>query len=49
MAAADEILSIPDLDAGQVLLLVDAADQAALALEIINHNHGVTGGVRMPT
>ena len=39
--------SIPELDAGQVLLLVDAADQAALALEIINRNRGVTGGVRM--
>ncbi|MGZ9125632.1 MAG: hypothetical protein ACXW48_21590, partial [Candidatus Binatia bacterium] len=49
MAAADEIPSIPELDGGQVLLLVDAADQAALALEIINRNQGVTGGVRMPT
>ena len=48
-AAADEIPSIPELDAGQVLLLVDAADQAALALEIINRNRGVTGGVRMPS
>jgi CBS domain-containing protein len=48
-AAAEEIPSIPELDAGQVLLLVDAADQAALALEIINRNRGVTGGVRMPS
>ena len=48
-AAAEEIPSIPELDAGQVLLLVDAADQAALALEIINRNQGVTGGVRMPS
>lgn len=48
-AAADEIPSIPELDAGQVLLLVEAADQAALALEIINRNRGVTGGVRIPT
>ena len=48
-AAADEIPSIPELDSGQVLLLVEAADQAALALEIINRNQGVTGGVRMPT
>ncbi len=45
---AEKIPSIPELDAGQVLLLVDAADQAALALEIINRNRGVTGGVRMP-
>ena len=49
MAAAQEIPSIPELDSGQVLLLVEAADQAALALEIINRNRGVTGGVRMPT
>ena len=48
-AAADEIPSFPELDPGQVLLLVEAADQAALALEIINRNQGVTGGVRMPT
>jgi len=48
-AAAEEIPSIPELDSGQVLLLVEAADQAALALEIINRNRGVTGGVRMPT
>ncbi len=48
-AAAAEIPSIPELELGQVLLLVDAADQAALALEIINRNQGVTGGVRMPT
>ena len=48
-AASDEIPSIPELEAGQVLLLVEAADQAALALEIINRNRGVTGGVRMST
>ena len=48
-AAAEEIPSIPELDSGQVLLLVEAADQAALALEIINRNQGITGGVRMPT
>ena len=47
-AAAEEIASIPELDSGQVLLLVEAADQAALALEIINRNQGITGGVRMP-
>ena len=46
---AEEIPSISELEAGQVLLLVEAADQAALALEIINRNRGVTGGVRMPT
>ena len=48
-AAAEEIPSIPELDAGQVLLLVEAADQASLALEIINRRRGITGGVRMPS
>jgi len=48
-AAAEEIPSIPKLNFGQVLLLVEAADQAALAVEIINRNRGVTGGVRIPT
>ena len=48
-AATDEIHSLPELDSGQVLLLIDTADQAALALDIINRNRGVTGGVRMPT
>jgi len=48
-AAADEFPSFPELDPGQVLLLIEAADQAALALEIIDRNQGVTGGVRMPT
>mgnify|MGYP007100013264 CR=1 FL=1 len=46
---AGEVPSIAELDVGQVLLLVEADDQAALALEIINRNRGVTGGVRMPT
>ena len=44
---AQKVPSLPELDAGQVLLLVDAADQATLALEIINRHRGVTGGVRM--
>ena len=49
VAAAEEIPSIPELDSGQVLLLVEAADQAALALDIINRNQGIAGGVRLPT
>ena len=48
-ASAEEIPSIPELDIRQVLLLVEAADQAAVALEIINRNLGITGGVRMPS
>jgi CBS domain-containing protein len=47
-APADEIPSLPELDEGQVLVLVEAADQAAMALEIINRNHGTTGGARVP-
>lgn len=47
-AAAEELPSLPELDQGKVLIMVDAADRAALALEIINRNHGVTGGVRVP-
>ncbi len=48
-AAEEEIPSILELDAGQVLPLVDADGQASLAVEIINRNQDVTGGVRMPT
>jgi len=48
-APADEIPSLPELDDGQVLVMVEAADRATLALEIINRNQGVTGGVRLPT
>ena len=48
-AAAKEIPSIPQLDGGQVLLLVEAADQTSLALEIINRRRGITGGVPMPS
>ena len=48
-ANAEETPGVPELDAEQVLLLVDAADQTELALEIINRNRGVTGGVRMPS
>lgn len=47
-ASAEELPSLPELDDGQVLVMVDAAERAALALEIIHRNHGVTGGVRMP-
>lgn len=34
---------------GEVLLSIEAIGQAPLALEIINRNRGVTGGVRMPS
>ena len=48
-AAAEEIPELPELDEGQVLVMVEASDRASLALEIIDRNHGVTGGVRLPT
>lgn len=46
-APAEEIPTLPELDAGQVLVLVDAAESASMAVEIINRHHGITGGVRM--
>ena len=46
-APADEIPTLPELDAGQVLVLVDAAGMTPMAVEIINRHHGITGGVRM--
>ena len=45
----EEIPNLPELDEGQVLIMVEAEDRATLALEIINRNQGVTGGVRLPT
>jgi CBS domain-containing protein len=48
-APAEEIPSLPELDERQVLVMVEASERATLALEIINRNHGVTGGVRLPT
>jgi CBS domain-containing protein len=46
-APVDEIPTLPELDAEQVLVLVDAAGMTPLAVEIINRHHGITGGVRM--
>jgi CBS domain-containing protein len=46
-APADEIPTLPELDSGQVLVLVDAAGMTPMAMEIINRHHGITGGVRM--
>ena len=45
---ADEIASLPDLSSGQVLVIVEAESRAADALNILNRNHAVTGGVRVP-
>jgi len=46
--AGEEIPSLPDLSSGRVLIMVDAEERAADALNILNRNHAVTGGVRIP-
>jgi CBS domain-containing protein len=48
-APVEELPNLPELDEGQVLIMVEAEDRATLALEIINRNQGITGGVRLPT
>ena len=47
--AGEDIPSLPELSSGQVLIIVDAEERAADALEILNRNHAVTGGVRIPS
>ena len=46
--AGEDIPSLPELNSGQVLIMVDAEERAADALNILNRNHAVTGGVRIP-
>ena len=49
-AVPSEIVpSLPDLRAGSVLVLVEADDRSAEAIEVLNRYHAVPGGVRMPT
>jgi len=45
--AGEDIPSLPEFSSGQVLIIVDAEERAADALEILNRNHAVTGGVRI--
>ena len=45
---AEIIPSLPDLRTGAVLIVVEADERAAEALEVLNRNHAVPGGVRMP-
>jgi len=47
-ATREEILELPDLSSGQVLVMVEAEERAADALEIFDRNNGITGGVRIP-
>jgi CBS domain-containing protein len=44
----EDIPSLPDLRTGEVLIMVEAEDRAADALDILNRNQAVTGGVRIP-
>ena len=46
--AGEEISSLPELGAGRVLIMVEAEERAEDALNILNRNHAVTGGVRIP-
>ena len=41
--------SLPELSSGRVLIMVEADERAADALNILNRNHAVTGGVRIPS
>lgn len=44
----EEIPSLPDLSSGQILIMVEADERADDALNILNRNHAVTAGVRIP-
>ena len=44
----EEIPSLPDLSSGQILIMVEADERADDALSILNRNHAVTAGVRIP-
>lgn len=46
--ATDEIPSLPDLISGRVLIMVDADERSAEAVNILSRNHAVTGGLRVP-
>lgn len=43
----EDIPNLPELDFNQVLIAVDAEDRSNEALNILNRNHAVTGGVRI--
>jgi CBS domain-containing protein len=44
----EKIPSLPDLSSGQILIMVEADERADDALNILNRNHAVTAGVRIP-
>jgi len=39
--------TLPGLRSGRVLIMVEAEERSADALNILNRNHAVTGGVRI--
>jgi hypothetical protein len=43
----EEMPSLPDLSSGQILIMIEAEERAADALNILRRNHAVTGGVRI--
>ena len=47
LVAEQEIPSLPDLSSGEVLIMVDAEERAENALNILNRNKALTGGVRI--
>ncbi len=47
--AAEDIPNLPDISSGQVLIMVEAEERAVEALNILDRNHAVTGGVRIAT
>jgi CBS domain-containing protein len=47
--AREENPGLPDLNSGQILILVEAEERVDDALEILNRNHAVAAGARIPT
>jgi hypothetical protein len=43
----EKMPTLPGLRSGRVLLMVEAEERSADALNILNRNHAVTGGVRI--
>ena len=48
ITTGEEISSLPELGPGRVLIMVEAEERAEDALNILNRNHAITGGVRIP-
>jgi CBS domain-containing protein len=46
--STEELASVPDLNSGEILILVKAEERIDDALEILKRYHAVTAGVRIP-